>query len=245
MFKQSIKKLLKLFSFEIKRIHKLNDLTFNSKEKNNFEYYYKLCEGESLNISKKRFLSLYQSVNYIYKNDISGDLVECGVFRGGSAMMMSYAMQEFDVNKKKNKKLWLYDTFEGMANPSEHDENILSQKAISQLKKIKKEENKKDIWAFSSMNYVNRNILKTGIAKKNIVYVKGLVENTLQEKKPSEISLLRLDTDFYESTKIELEKLYPLLTKGGILIVDDYGHWKGCKKAVNEFFRDKKFFFSK
>ena len=103
-----------------------------------------------------------------------------------------------------------------MANPSEHDENILSQKAISQLKKIKKEENKKDIWAFSSMNYVNRNILKTGIAKKNIVYVKGLVENTLQEKKPSEISLLRLDTDFYESTKIELEKLYPLLTKGGI-----------------------------
>ena len=85
MFKQSIKKLLKLFSFEIKRIHKLNDLTFNSKEKNNFEYYYKLCEEESLNISKKRFLSLYQSVNYIYKNDISGDLVECGVFRGGSA----------------------------------------------------------------------------------------------------------------------------------------------------------------
>ena len=67
-------------------------------------------------------------------------------------------------------------------------------------------------------------ILKTGIAK-NIVYVKGLVENTLQEKKPS--FLLRLDTDFYESTKIELEKLYPLLTKGGILIVDDYGHWKG------------------
>ena len=72
-------------------------------------------------------------MNYIYKNDISGDLVECGVFRGGSTMMMSYAMQEFDVNKK-NKKLWLYDTFEGMANPSEHDENILSQKAISQLK---------------------------------------------------------------------------------------------------------------
>ena len=240
MIKQSIKKLLKLFSYEIKKIHKLNNLTFNSKQKNNFEYYYKLCEKESLNVSKKRFLSLYQSINYIYKNNISGDFVECGVFKGGSAMMMAYAMQEFDINNKNNKKIWLYDTFEGMANPSEHDENILNQKAILELKRIKKEENKKDIWAFSSMNYVDQNILKTGIAKKNIVYVKGLVENTLPEKNPNEISLLRLDTDFYESTKIELEILYPLLVKGGILIVDDYGHWKGCKKAVDEFFQNKK-----
>tara|TARA_Y100000816_G_scaffold265457_1_gene225308 strand:- start:1362 stop:2138 length:777 start_codon:yes stop_codon:yes gene_type:complete len=240
MIKHSIKKLLELFSYEIKKIHELNDLTFNSKEKNNFEYYYKLCERESLNVSKKRFLSLYQSVNYIYKNNISGDFVECGVFRGGSAMMMAYAMQEFDLNNKKNKKLWLYDTFEGMANPSEYDENILNQKAILQLKRIEKEENKKDIWAFSSIDHVDQNIVKTGMAKENIVYVKGLVEKTLLEKKPYEISILRLDTDFYESTKIELEILYPLLAKGGILIVDDYGHWKGCKKAVKEFFVDKK-----
>ena len=69
-------------------------------------------------------------MNYIYKNDISGDLVECGVFRGGSAMMMSYAMQEFDVNKK-NKKLWLYDTFEGMANPSKHDDKYFESKCNS------------------------------------------------------------------------------------------------------------------
>ena len=240
MIKQSIKKLLKLFSYEIKKIHKLNILTFNSKQKNNFGYYYKLCEKESLNVSKERFLSLYHSINYIYKNNISGDFVECGVFKGGSAMMMAYAMKEFDLNNENNKKIWLYDTFEGMANPSEHDENIFNQKAILELKKIKKEENKKDIWAFSSINYVDQNILKTGVAKKNIVYVKGLVENTLAEKKPNEISLLRLDTDFYESTKIELETLYPLLVKGGILIVDDYGHWKGCKKAVDEFFQNKK-----
>ena len=240
MIKQSIKKLLKLFSYEIKKIHKSNNLTFNSEQKNNFELYYKLCEKESLNVSKERFLSLYQSINYICKNNISGDFVECGVFKGGSAMMMAYALQEFNLNNKNNKKIWLYDTFEGMANPGKHDENILNQKAILELKRIKKEENKKDIWAFSSINYVDQNILKTGIARENIVFVKGLVENTLNEKKPNEISLLRLDTDFYESTKIELETLYPLLVKGGILIVDDYGHWKGCKKAVDEFFQDKK-----
>ena len=86
-------------------------------------------------MSKERFLSLYQSVNYIYKNNVPGDFVECGVFKGGSAMMMAYAMQEFDVQNKNNKKLWLYDTFEGMANPSEYDENIFNQNAIQELKK--------------------------------------------------------------------------------------------------------------
>ena len=240
MIKQSIKKLLKLFSYEIKKIHKSNNLTLNSKQNDKFEYFYKLCEKESLNVSKERFLSLYQSVNYIYKNHIPGDFVECGVFKGGSAMMMAYAMQEFDMYNKNDKKLWLYDTFEGMANPSKYDENIFNQKAILELKKIKKRENIKDIWAYSSLDYVDQNILKTGIMKKNVNYIKGLVEKTLLELKPNKISLLRLDTDFYESTKIELETLYPLLEKGGILILDDYGHWKGCKKAVDEFFENEK-----
>tara|TARA_Y100000816_G_C26037508_1_gene543267 strand:- start:352 stop:1128 length:777 start_codon:yes stop_codon:yes gene_type:complete len=246
MIKQSIKKLLGLFSYEIKKIHKSNNLLFNSQQNNNFEHYYKLCEIESLNVSKERFLSLYLAANYIYKNNISGDFIECGVFKGGSAMMMAYAMQEFDAKNKNNKKLWLYDTFEGMANPSEHDENILNQKAILELKKIKKAENRNDIWAYSPINYVNQNILKTGIVKSNVIYVKGLVESTLLNTKPDRISLLRLDTDFYESTKVELKILYPLLEKGGILIIDDYGHWKGCKKAVDEYFEDKKdIFFQK
>ena len=61
----------------------------------------------------------------------------------------------------------------------------------------------------------------------------------LKKNIPKKISLLRLDTDWYESTKIELEILYPLLQKGGILIIDDYGHWGGSKKAVDEFFLDK------
>ena len=82
--------------------------------------------------------------------------------------------------------------------------------------------------------------------EKKFQFVKGKVENTLlkEENLPKKISFLRLDTDFYESTKKELEILFPRLEKKGILIVDDYGHWKGSKKAVDEYFAfDKKFKF--
>ena len=240
MIKQSIKKILKKFSYEIKKIKKINPLIFNLKKQNNFEEYYEICKRESLNVSKERFVSLYQTVNYIYKNDIDGDFVECGVFMGGSAMMMSYAMSEFETNNNKNKMIWLYDTFEGMANPSIYDENILNEKATVELKNKTKKENSKDIWAYSSINYVKDNINKTNISLDRIKYVKGLVEETLSKDKPKKISLLRLDTDFYESTKIELEELYPLLEIGGVIIIDDYGHWKGCKKAVDEYFENKK-----
>ena len=153
-------------------------------------------------------------------------------------MMIAYSMMHLESLEKK--KLWLYDTFDGMPNPTKYDTNILNQNAKVELDKNKKSENKKDIWAYSSLEYVRKNINKTGIDSENVIYVEGLVEETLLNKHPKKISLLRLDTDFYESTKAELENLYPCLQEGGIIIIDDYGHWKGCKKAVDEFFFNKK-----
>jgi len=200
---------------------------------------YRICKKESLNISKERFLTLYQSINYVFKNDIQGDFVECGIFKGGSSMMMAHMLAE-QFQSQKNQKIWMYDTFEGMANASKYDENIDNQKAFIELDRIKKKENLNDIWAYSSLDYVKNNLKKTNIDEDKLIYIKGLVEETLYKRKPKEIALLRLDTDFYESTKSELEILYPLLQKGGILIIDDYGHWKGCKKAVDEYFLNKK-----
>ncbi len=115
MIKKIIKLFLKSLSYEIKKIHQLDDLTFDKKNKSFFDKVLKICQSESLNISRERFLSLFQSINYIYKNEIDGDIVECGVFRGGSAMMIAHAMLKF--NKNENKNLWLYDTFDGMSNP--------------------------------------------------------------------------------------------------------------------------------
>jgi len=97
---------------------------------------------------------------------------------------------------------------------------------------------KKEIgFAMCSLDDVKRNI-KKNTKIDNIFLIKGKVEDTLKNKRklPKKISILRLDTDFYESTKIELEILFPRLVKGGVLIVDDYGFWKGAKKAVDEYF---------
>jgi len=240
MIKKFIKTILKLFSYTIKKIHKQNVITFNIEDDVNFEKYYELCKSESLNVSKERFLSLYQAISYIYKSKIEGDLVECGVFMGGSSMMMALCMKSHQKDLHDKKKLWLYDTFAGMANVSKYDENILNQKATEELFNLKKRENSKDIWAYSPLSYVKKNMENTGLNLNDIKYVIGLVEDTLEEKSPSKISVLRLDTDFYESTKKELEILFPKLQVGGIIIVDDYGHWKGCKKAVDEYFKDKK-----
>ena len=239
MIKKMIKKIFDYFNFELKTKHNLNSLTFGSLDLAKFENLYQICEKESLNISKDRFLTLYQSISYVLNNDIKGDFVECGIFKGGSAMMMAFLLTD-KLYSHKNKKIWMYDTFEGMANPSLYDENIDNQNAILELNNIQKKENANDIWAYSTLSYVKKNLEKTKINENKLVYIKGLVEETLHKKKPESIALLRLDTDFYQSTKIELEKLYPLLSKGGILIVDDYGHWKGCKKAVDEYFLNKK-----
>jgi len=239
MIKKMIKKTLDHFNLELKTKHNSNVLTFDSSNLVKFENLYQICKKESLNISKERFLTLYQSISYVFNNDIQGDFVECGIFKGGSAMMMAYMLAE-QLHSQKNQKIWMYDTFEGMANASRYDENIDNQNAFIELDKIKKKENSNDIWAYSSLNYVKNNLKKTNINENNLIYIKGLVEETLHKSKPEGIALLRLDTDFYESTKIELEILYPLLQKGGILIVDDYGHWKGCKKAVDEYFLNKK-----
>jgi len=239
MIKKIIKKILNHFNLELKTKHNPNVLTFDNSNIVKFENLYRICKKESLNISKERFLTLYQSINYVFKNDIQGDFVECGIFKGGSSMMMAHMLAE-QFQSQKNQKIWMYDTFEGMANASKYDENIDNQKAFIELDRIKKKENLNDIWAYSSLDYVKNNLKKTNIDEDKLIYIKGLVEETLYKRKPKEIALLRLDTDFYESTKSELEILYPLLQKGGILIIDDYGHWKGCKKAVDEYFLNKK-----
>ena len=90
----------------------------------------------------------------------------------------------------------------------------------------------------ASLDEVFANVLSTGYPKEKIHLIKGMVEDTIPHTLPTSLSLLRLDTDWYESTKHELTHLYPLLRTKGILIIDDYGHWQGAKEAVDEYFRE-------
>ena len=93
------------------------------------------------------------------------------------------------------------------------------------------------VWAVAGLDDVRANMLATGYPQELVHYVKGPVESTIPGSAPhGPIALLRLDTDWYESTKHELVHLFPLLSEGGVLIIDDYGHWHGARQAVDEYF---------
>ena len=182
--------------------------------------------------SFQRICSIIEAIEYISKNNVEGDIVECGVWKGGSMMTAAISLLE---NKDHERQLYLYDTFEGMSEPNESDISINNINAKEYLDKNKKS-NHDIIWAYCELDEVKHNVFKTGYPKNNVHFIKGKVEDTLPFSKHRKIALLRLDTDWYESTKCELEILFPLLVNGGVLIIDDYGYWKGCKKAVDEYF---------
>jgi hypothetical protein len=185
--------------------------------------------------SPERIYSLIESVRYTERAFIEGDIVECGVWKGGSMMAI---IQTLLLKNNQDRNLYLYDTYEGMSEPSEHDVDFSAQAASAQLSERTRDE-KDVIWAYSPLEAVQQNIYSTGYPKEKIHFIKGKVEDTIPKTIPEKISLLRLDTDWYESTRHELIHLFPLLSKGGVLIIDDYGHWAGARKAVDEFFEQQ------
>ena len=206
-----------------------------------FVRIYNLCR-EFTQTSKERVYGLYQSVLYIIDAGIPGDFVECGVWRGGSAMVMAFTLQELNVS---NRKIYLYDTFEGMTEPTEHDHKLSGNTAQASEKWQKKQKKDHNEWCYASLPEVEHNLLSTKYPNDMLVFVKGKVEETIPQTVPDQIALLRLDTDWYESTKHELIHLFPLLQKTGVLIIDDYGSWAGSKKAVDEYFSDKSILLSR
>jgi hypothetical protein len=188
--------------------------------------------------SEERLITLYRAVEYLEKNNIEGDIVECGVWRGGSMMLVANVLQKYNNQKRK---LFLFDTFEGMSEPTNVDISFRKETADSLLQSVDKQAAQgHNIWCYASIEDVQANLLSTGYNPERIHYVKGKVEDTLPSREIEKIALLRLDTDWYESTKHELEHLFHKLVKGGVLIIDDYGHWEGAKKAVDEFIQSRK-----
>lgn len=183
--------------------------------------------------SPERMYALYQSVKYVLDADIPGDIVECGVWKGGSSMIIADTLHESD----SNKKIFLYDTFEGMSEPTSKDIKASNgHPAIEKWKTLTRADYTN--WCYAPLDEVIINMQKTGYNQNNIVYVKGKVEDTIPRTTPKAISLLRLDTDWYESSYHELQHLFPLLSKGGVLILDDYGHWLGSREAVDTYFKE-------
>lgn len=177
--------------------------------------------------SVARISKLYESLNTIMSNNIEGDIVECGVWKGGNILGSMEYCHYYGIDKT----IWAYDTFEGMTNPTQFDINLNDQSASTIFNSVKCE---------SSLTEFNKTINISQLDKTKLKIIAGDINVTLDQidNVPKQISLLRLDTDWYESTLKELNILYPKISKGGICIIDDYGHWQGCKKAVHEYFNN-------
>lgn len=233
-FKKILIRLFDLFGYEIKRINNFNDrykyfiAEADMDKKKDLKFFSKICLASELNL-----WSITQSLKYLYNENIEGDIVECGVYNGNTLSFIGKNCEEI----KLKKKIWGYDTFDGFIKGSfsQQDKDFKTNKPIKYnepstniyytLDEVKKNIIKNDLINFNKYNLIKGDILKTLDIKKNI---------------PEKISFLRLDTDIYKTTKKQLEILYPKLSKGGVLHIDDYGLCPGVRKAVDEYFSHEK-----
>ena len=181
-----------------------------------------------------RLHALIDAVRYCVRREIPGAFAECGVWKGGSVLAAILTLQDMG---RDDRDIYLYDTFEGMTEPTATDVSPYHPAA-------------RELWEQTggapwpelfdaeifNEEAVRDALLATGYPGERLHFVRGPVEETVPATAPDRLALLRLDTDWYESTLHELRHLYPLLTDGGVLIIDDYGHWEGCRRAVDEYF---------
>jgi O-methyltransferase len=170
-------------------------------------------------LSAERLLNLEWSVARVVREGVPGDLVECGTAKGGSAALLALSLRRL----KAARKVYIFDTFEGLPPPTPEDPDY--NKALpyegqcrGELKDVQK--------LFEKLGVLNY-----------AVFVKGRFQDTLPVTQLPPISLLHLDGDWYDSTMVCLEHLWDRVSPGGIVQIDDYGAWEGCRKAVDEFFQ--------
>jgi hypothetical protein len=180
----------------------------------------------------ERIHALIQSVKYVVHHEIPGDIVECGVWRGGSMMTVAKVLANLQCD---DRHLYLYDTFAGMVPPEDVDVMYSGEKAADLLEKADIN-NGTSMWCYASLADVKKNVYSMGYNQENIHFIEGRVEDTIPQMAPEVISILRLDTDWYRSTLHELTHLFPRLSRGGVILIDDYGCWQGARLAADEYF---------
>jgi hypothetical protein len=178
--------------------------------------------------SAERIYALIQAVRYVSAGAIPGAIVECGVWKGGSMAAIARTLLQLQDVKRD---LYLFDTFKGMPEPTAKDIDYSGKHAAEVLK-----EDSGSRCADAPLERVKEVLYGTGYPRERIHFVRGKVEDTIPASAPDSISLLRLDTDWYTSTKHELVHLFPRLAQAGVIIIDDYGHWRGSREACDEYF---------
>lgn len=184
--------------------------------------------------SVERMYALYQAVRYVAANRLPGDFVECGVWKGGSAVVAALTFLQQD---ERERAFYLYDTYEGMSEPSARDVSIQGHAPAQNWDVIRGSDSR--IFCANKLDDARGALAATAYPPERLHFVRGKVEDTIPATIPERIAILRLDTDWYESTHHELVHLYPRLVAGGVLIIDDYGHWRGAREAVDGYFAER------
>lgn len=166
----------------------------------------------------------------ILARNVPGDFVECGVWRGGSAGIMGLALQRSSANRT----LHLFDSFEGLPEPTGEDGAYASEysgnRASGALVSVSQ--------CQASLSEVQEFLLgRLKLPRTSVQFHVGWFQNTIPQVAPGlgPIAVLRLDGDWYDSTRVCLEHLYPLLSRNGVIILDDYYAWEGCAKATEQY----------
>jgi len=183
-----------------------------------------------------RMHALFDALRYVTSADIAGDIVECGVWRGGSAMVAALATLRLGAAPRD---IWLFDTFEGMPEPTERDVTLDGKPARARWQRGRRGNGRRgdgNDWCFAPLADVRANVARTGYPQQHLHFVQGQVEQTIPTSAPQRIAILRLDTDWYDSTYHELTHLYPRLSVGGVIIIDDYDTWDGARQATDQYF---------
>ena len=182
--------------------------------------------------SPERVFALRDAARYVSRAQVPGAVVECGVWRGGS--MMAVARTLLDAGDS-TRDLHLFDTFSGMVEPGAEDRRGRDQRSARDLLARADRGDPESVWCVATVGEVRTSLSRVGYPMERIHLVEGKVEDTIPEHAPERIALLRLDTDWYESTRHELVHLFERISPGGVLILDDYGYWQGARRAVDEY----------
>jgi hypothetical protein len=226
---QAVKNLLHRAGFDLVRVDPRTYSDFEPEDLRTIE-----AVTPFTRTGPERLHALIEAVKYVARDGIPGAIVECGVWRGGSMMAAARTLIALHAAERD---LYLFDTFEGMPDPSQLD---LDWSGLPASRRMASEarDNATSVWCLAALEDVQKAMGSTGYDPSRVRFVKGLVEDTLPSSAPESIALLRLDTDWYESTRHELIHLFPRLVSGGVLILDDYGHWQGARKALDEYFEE-------
>jgi hypothetical protein len=235
MFKQSIKRALALTGFEIQRKRQHDYFLVEPVEfsKADLEVLRLVTESRYTMGSRERVVATINACKHAVQAGIEGDFVECGVWRGGNSIAAKLTFENYG----SDKKVWLFDTFAGMTAPTDADTTRFSERSTSDRFQEAQQGDHND-WCFASLEDVQANFKAAGANLTGVRFVAGDVTKTLTDERnlAKALCVLRLDTDFYDSTKAEMEILYPRLSRGGSLLIDDFGHWDGARRAVVEYF---------